>query len=192
MAQKPRYLISGKDMIWSLIPLLAICAVVAMVSGNCSVGLTGGASDDRVPAFDVASSLKADAREMPFPVRLPATPAGWKPNSGSSPSLDGHRVSTAGWISGNGAYVQLTQSDATEDSLIGYLRGEEDYDAVSANGTREVAGRTWVTYSTTGGKKFWVTDLGDVRIAVLSRGPDSDMEQLATAVLAADPLPRNG
>ena len=43
MAQKPRYLISGKDMIWSLIPLLAICAVVAMVSGNCSVGLTGGA-----------------------------------------------------------------------------------------------------------------------------------------------------
>ncbi|MCH5642121.1 MULTISPECIES: DUF4245 domain-containing protein [unclassified Gordonia (in: high G+C Gram-positive bacteria)] len=192
MAQKPRYLTSGKDMIWSLIPLLAICAFVAIVSGNCSVGLTGRADDDRTQAFDVEHALKADAADMPFPIRLPVMPSSWKPNSGSAPSVDGHRVSTAGWVSANGAYVQLTQSDASEESLIGYLRGDEGYDAVTAGGTREVAGRTWVTYSTGEKKKFWITDLGDVRIAVLSRGSDADMEQLATATLTQQPLPRRG
>lgn len=185
MAAKPRILHSSKDMIWSLIPLLVICAIVAIASGNCSVGLTGQASDDRTPSFDVATALQADARDLPFPIRRPATPAGWKPNSGSTQPVGNTRVSTVGWISDVGAYVQLSQTDAAEEDLVVKLGGGE----ALGKGTRQVGGREWVAYETPDEKKFWITDLGDVRIAVLSRGPDEDMTEIATAVLAQQPLP---
>ncbi|MEE3848912.1 DUF4245 domain-containing protein [Gordonia sp. LSe1-13] len=185
MADKPRILHSGKDMLWSLIPLLVICAFVAIASGNCSVGLTGQAGDDQTPDFDVTTALQADARDLTFPIRLPDTPDGWKPNSGSTVPVGGTMVSNAGWISEVGAYVQLSQTDAAEDDLVVHLG---DGDALGT-GTRQVAGREWVTYVTAEEQKFWITDLGDVRIAVLSRGPDEDMATLATATLAKEPLP---
>ncbi|MGV9710595.1 DUF4245 domain-containing protein [Gordonia sp. NPDC003424] len=185
MAAKPRILHSSKDMIWSLVPLLIICAFVAIASGNCSVGLTGQASDDKTPAFEVNAALAADARDLPFPIRRPATPDGWKPNSGSTQPVGGTRVSNVGWITDVGAYIQLSQTNATEEDLVVNL-GEGE--ALGA-GTRQVGGHEWVVYTTPDGKKFWITDLGDVRIAVLSRGPDDDMEKLATAVLAQQPLP---
>ncbi|MDL9938341.1 DUF4245 domain-containing protein [Gordonia sp. ABSL1-1] len=192
MAGKPRILTDGRDMIWSLIPLILVCGLVVMASGNCSVGLTGTAADDRTAAFDVENALKADASTMAFPIRLPDTPPKWKPNSGSTADVDGHRVSTVGWLSANGAYVQLTQSDATEESLLAYMAGKDDNGttySIDTDGPRTVAGRGWVAYSTGNlNKKFWVTDLGDVRIAVATRGPDADLETLATAVLAQAPL----
>lgn len=183
MAEKPRMLQSGKDMIWTMVPLLALCVFIVFVSGNCSVGLTGQASDDRIPSFDVEHALQADARDLPFPIRRPPTPEGWKPNSGSTQPVGDTRVSNAGWITDAGAYVQLSQTGASEDALVGYLGGN---DAMGA-GTREIAGHRWVMY-TADGRKFWITDLGDVRIGVLSRGSDEDMTRLATSVLAQQPL----
>ncbi len=185
MAGKPRILQGNKDMIWSLVPLLIICAVVAIASGNCSVGLTGGASDDKTPPFEVSSALASDARDLPFPIRRPPTPEGWKPNSGSTQSVGGTRVSNVGWITTDGAYIQLSQTNAKEEDLVVYLGGGD----ALGDGTRDVGGHQWVKYQTEDGKKFWITDLGDVRIAVLSRGPDSSMEQLAASTVAQQPLP---
>lgn len=186
MAAKPRILHSSKDMIWSLVPLLIICAVVAIASGNCSVGLTGQASDDRTPAFDVHTALQTDARDLPFPIRRPVVPADWKPNSGSTGEVGGTQVSNVGWITHVGAYLQLSQTNAKEEDLVTYLGGN---DALGA-GTKQINGHEWVVYDTSDSKKFWITNLGDVRIAVLSQGPDDDMTRLATAVLAQQPLPR--
>ncbi|MGV9824377.1 MULTISPECIES: DUF4245 domain-containing protein [unclassified Gordonia (in: high G+C Gram-positive bacteria)] len=189
MASKPRIMIGGKDMIWTLIPLLAVCALVAIASQNCSVGLTGTASDDRTPAYDVHNGLAADARVMAFPIRRPPTPQGWKPNSGSTGEIAGKQSSNVGWITAPGAYLQLTQTDASEDALVGELGGD---DVSSGTGVRQIGGHKWVTYSTYDGDKFWITDLGDVRIAVMSKGPDSDMETMAASVLAQQPLSRTG
>lgn len=191
MASKPRYLTSGKDMIWSIIPLLAICALVAIASGNCSVGLTGTAKDDRRAAFDVQGALLADSQTMPFPIRRPADPDGWKPNSGSRQNVSGHVVSNVGWITGAGSYVQLSQTDADEDSLVDFLAGP-DGRVASGTGTREIGGQRWVTYSTYDDNKFWITDLGQVRIAVMSTGSDDDMAKMAAAVLDEQPLPGRG
>ncbi len=188
MAAKPRILNDNKDMIWSLIPLLLICVLVAMVSGNCSVGLTGGSGDDQVPAYDVENGLKADARTVGFPLRLPMTPNDWKPNSGSTVALENTVVSNSGYITSNGVYIQLSQTDATEDSLVGYLSGDE---RLLGARTREAGGASWVAYAKPdGGRTIWVTDLGDVRIALMSnKGKDDDFTTLATATLAASPLP---
>ncbi|MFT4042262.1 MAG: DUF4245 domain-containing protein [Gordonia sp. (in: high G+C Gram-positive bacteria)] len=185
MASKPRALINGKDMIWTLIPLIVVCAFVAIASGNCSVGLNGTASDDRTPAYDVHAGLAADARVMPFPIRRPSTPAGWKPNSGSTQDVSGSVSSNVGWLTAAGAYLQLTQTAATEDALVEKLGGDE---VSSGTGIRQIGGKKWVTYSTYDGKKLWITNLGDVRIAVSSSGPDADMEKMAAAVVAQQPL----
>lgn len=192
MADKPRFLVNGKDMFWTLVPLLALVALVAIASGNCSVGVDKNPSSNKVKEFDIDAALKADAREMPFPVRQAPTPEGWKPNSGSSPSLEGHRVSTVGWLSSSGAYVQLSQTDAVEDALVPYLAGEDTtLNDLAATGTRELAGHKWVTYRTAGDKQFWITDLGKVRIGVLTRGPESDIDTIASSVVAQKPLPKD-
>jgi hypothetical protein len=188
VAAKPRILTDNKDMIWSLIPLLLLCAFIAMVSGNCSVGLTGGSGDDEVPAYDVSSGLRADAKAVTFPIRLPQTPAEWKPNSGSTVALENTVVSNAGYITANGVYIQLSQTDATEDALVGYLAGDK---TLLGAGTRDVGGRQWVAYGKPdGGRTVWITDLGDVRIGLMSNNAkDEDFTALASAVLAVTPLP---
>lgn len=188
MAAKPRILNNNKDMIWSLIPLLLLCVFIAMVSGNCSVGLTGGSGDDQVPAYDIENGLKADAKSVGFPLRLPVTPKDWKPNSGSTVALENTVVSNSGYITSNGVYIQLSQTDATEDSLVGYLSGNE---RLLGAGTRVVGGKTWVAYSKPdGGRTIWATNLGDVRIGLMSnKGKEDDFTTLATATLAASPLP---
>ena len=83
----------------------------------------------------------------------------------------------------DGAYVQLSQSDAPEDVFVPYLGGGSggDFADISGTGTRQAGGRQWVTYETSEGKRFWITDLGEVRIAVLSRGSDADIETIARA-----------
>lgn len=188
MAAKPRILNNNKDMIWSLIPLLLLCAFIAVVSGNCSVGLTGGSGDDKVPAYDVANGLRADARSVTFPIRLPQTPADWKPNSGTTVALENTVVSNAGYITANGVYIQLSQTNATQDAVVGYLSDDE---TLLGAGTRDVGGRQWVAYGKPdGGRTVWVTDLGDVRIGLKSnKAKDDDFSTLASAVLAASPLP---
>ena len=188
MAAKPRILNNNKDMIWSLIPLLLLCAFIAVVSGNCSVGLTGGSGDDKVPAYDVANGLRADARSVTFPIRLPQTPADWKPNSGTTVALENTVVSNAGYITASGVYIQLSQTNATQDAVVGYLSDDE---TLLGAGTRDVGGRKWVAYGKPdGGRTVWVTDLGDVRIGLKSnKAKDDDFSTLASAVLAASPLP---
>ncbi|MFT4127431.1 MAG: DUF4245 domain-containing protein [Gordonia sp. (in: high G+C Gram-positive bacteria)] len=182
MADKPRILTNGKDMVWTLIPLLAVCAFVAIASGNCSVGLSGQAAEDRRPAFELTPALRADVASMPFPIRIPPTPSGWKPNSGSRDGVGAGLASMVGWVTASGAYLQLTQTNATEEELVAHLGGD---DLASGSGTRAIDGRTWVTYHTYRDQKFWITDFGDARVAVLSIGPDEDLATMATLVQRA-------
>ncbi|KQR97372.1 hypothetical protein ASG12_15655 [Williamsia sp. Leaf354] len=186
MAAKPRILTDHKDMIWSLIPLIAICAIIAVVSGNCSVGLTGGASDDKTPAYDVRAGLTANAASLPFPVRLPETPQGWKPNTGSTAGIDATSVSNTGYLTTDGAYMQLSQTNAPEDSLVGYLSPGQ----ALGRGTITVGEKQWVQYRTDNDRSIWVANLGDVRIGLYSKGGDGDFTTMAMAVLAAPVIPR--
>ncbi len=174
-------------MIWTVLALLALCVFVLFASGNWTFGFKAGSGDDKVPAFDVSAALAADARSMPFPIRRPATPDGWKPNSGSTQTVGGQVSSNVGWVTKKGSYVQLTQTDAPEDELVATLGG---YDAMGA-GKCEAGGHSWVVYDGENKNRFWIADLGDVRIGVRSKGSEADIEQIAKAVIAQDPLPKS-
>jgi hypothetical protein len=65
---KPRLLQDGRDMFWSIAPLVVACIVLAGVVGMCSFS-PGGINRGPVPAYDAASALKADALTLGFPVR---------------------------------------------------------------------------------------------------------------------------
>ncbi|HNP59061.1 MAG TPA: DUF4245 domain-containing protein [Gordonia sp. (in: high G+C Gram-positive bacteria)] len=197
MADKPRILNNGKDMLMSLLVLLILVVFVVITSRNCSIGLTGGAADDKIPPFEVSSALRADASTMPFPIRQPALPAGWKPNSGTSGQIGGKQVSTVGWITPGGYYLGLSQSDATESELLPTLNPNADKDGpLAGTGSREVGTTKWVTYvagdrlaPSDGMRKVWVADLGDVRIALSGKAGEAEFTTLAQAVVSAAPLP---
>ena len=128
MADKPRILNNSKDMIMSLLVLLVLVALVVISSRNCSIGLTGGASDDKTPPFDVHTALRADAGAMPFPVRQPVLPSNWKPNSGTNGRAGDKPISTVGWITPTGFYLGLSQTDAGESALLPSLNPTRDKD----------------------------------------------------------------
>ncbi|GAA4666575.1 DUF4245 domain-containing protein [Gordonia humi] len=185
MADKPRILQDGKDLIWSLIALGVIILVVAGIAGSCSWGFGSDASEQKVPHFDVSEGLHADASAMPFPIREPTVPRAWQPNSGSTQEIGDKLSSNVGWITEGGAYVQLTQTDATEEKLVRSLLGDE----VSGTGTQDIGGQMWVTYENLEDhQKAWIVDLGDVRVGVKSRGRDESMRVLADGVMAAQPI----
>lgn len=197
MADKPRILNSSRDMIMSLLVLLVLVAFVAITSRNCSIGLTGDASDDMIPPFDVQTALRADAASMPFPIRQPGLPPTWKPNSGTNGQIGDKRVSTVGWITPTGFYLGLSQTNATESALLPTLNPNRETDGeLSGTGSREIDGRKWVTYVTgdrlapsDGVRKVWIADLGDVRIGLSGKATEADFTTLARSVMTARPLP---
>lgn len=185
--KKPRILQDSRDMVWSLIPLLAICVVIAGIAGSCAWGFGDDAAEQKIPTFDSAAAFQADARTMPYPVREPDVPADWQSNSGSTTTVGSSLTSNVGWITPSGTFVQLTQTAATEDELVPNLGG----DGVIGTGTAEAGGVSWVTYANDAeGRTVWVTDLGDVRIGLLGRGDNPPLDTLGAATVRAEPLPK--
>ncbi len=206
---KPRLLQDGRDMFWSLAPLVIGCILLAGMVGMCSFG-PGGTNRGTVPSYDAAAALRADAAMLGFPIRLPQLPAGWQPNSGSRGGIENGRTdpsngqrlnaatSTVGYISPTGMYLSLTQSNADEDKLVGSL-----HSAMYPTGTVDVAGTSWVVYQGSDQNQdqngatepVWSTRLtspvGATQVAITGAGSTDQFRTLASATQSQPPLPAN-
>jgi hypothetical protein len=204
---KPRLLQDGRDMFWSLVPLVVGCIVLAGLVGMCSFQ-PGGSKQGVIPTYDAAAALHADAQTLGFPVRLPQLPAGWHPNSGGRGGIENGRTdpatgqrlsaatSTVGYISPTGMYVSLTQSNADEDKLVGSI-----HPSAYPTGTVEVDGAHWVVYRGDGpgaqaesaAEPLWTTRLagpaGAAQIAITGAANPDQFRTLALATQLAPPLP---
>ena len=195
---KPRLLQDGRDIFWSLVPLVAACIALAGLVGMCTFA-PGASNRGPVPSYDAAAALRADAQTLGFPVRLPRLPAGWQPNSGSRgdiengrPSPGGQRLravtSTVGYISPTGMYVSLTQSNADEDKLVGSI-----HPSMYPTGTVDVDGTRWVVYQGDDVEPVWTTRLdspaGPAQIAITGAGSADQFRTLAAATQSQAPLP---
>ncbi|OOK78134.1 hypothetical protein BZL30_2623 [Mycobacterium kansasii] len=60
---KPRLLQDGRDMFWSLVPLVIGCILLAGMVGMCSLQ-PGGTNRGRIPSYDAARALRADAATL--------------------------------------------------------------------------------------------------------------------------------
>lgn len=197
---KPRLLHDGRDMFWSLAPLVAACILLAGAAGMCSFQPTG-TDPATIPSYDATGALRADAETLGFPVRLPALPDGWQPNSGSrggiedgrTDSVTGARLravtSTVGYLSPTGMYLGLTQSNADEDRLVASIH--TDMHPVEA---ADVETATWIIYE--GGnhsEPVWTTRLtapgGPAQLAITGAGDAEQFRTLAAATQSQPPLP---
>ncbi|MFC9557096.1 DUF4245 domain-containing protein [Rhodococcus sp. NPDC056960] len=181
-SDKPRILHNNRDMVWSLLPLVLFCVLIAGIASQCTFS-PGGPTSGPIPSFDIDAALKYDAQDLPFPVRKPATPEGWTPNSGSRSIVSGDNggdSSTVGFITEAGRYIQLTQSNAAETVLVPFVAGGPR----TATGTEDVAGHSWIVYGGEGVEPIWVSDFGDVRLLVTGSASPEAFTQLTTA--AAD------
>ncbi|HET9876828.1 MAG TPA: DUF4245 domain-containing protein [Mycobacterium sp.] len=197
---KPRLLQDGRDMFWSLMPLVVVCILLAGLAGTCSLR-PGGTTRGPVPFYDAAAALHADAQTLGFPVRLPQLPQDWQPNSGGRGSIDDGRAdpstgqrlravtSTVGYLSPTGRYVSLTQSNADEDKLVGWI-----HPALHPTGTVDVDGTSWVVYQGDA-EPVWTTRLidpgGAAQVAITGAGSAEQFRILAAATQWQPPLPAN-
>jgi len=205
--QKPRILQDGRDMFWSIAPLVIACIVLAGVLGMCSFA-PNGPGKGPAPNYDAPAALQADADALKIPIRLPKLPDGWHANSGSRKGIDGGRTdpvsrqqvravsSTVGYLTPSGMYLSLTQSNADEDKLIASLNTD-----VYPTGAQDVDGVKWVVYegaegSAQDGKRaepVWTTRLnghgGPAQIAITGAAGTDEYRTLAQATQTASPLP---
>ncbi|GAB2658213.1 DUF4245 domain-containing protein [Prescottella soli] len=184
--KKPRILQNGQDMAWSLIPLVVACLLIAVVAQSCSFS-PGGPKQGPIPSFDAEAAFKYDSRELGFPIRQPETPQGWTPNSGSRSIVSGNGggdSSNIGFITEAGRYIQLTQSDASEEALVPFIAGEPRY----ATGTEQIGDHTWDVFGGDGVEAIWVSDFGATRILITGPAPAANFTTLATAVGSVQPL----
>jgi Protein of unknown function (DUF4245) len=201
---KPRLLQDGRDMFWSLVPLVVGCILLAGLVGMCSFE-PGGTKQGAIPSYDAAAALRADAQTLGFPVRLPQLPTGWRPNSGGRGGIENGRTdpstgqrlsaatSTVGYISPTGMYLSLTQSNADEDKLVGSI-----HPSAHPTGTVDVDGTRWVVYHGAGqggsdAEPLWTTRLADpagaTQIAITGAGSTDQFHTLASATQSQPPLP---
>jgi hypothetical protein len=197
---KPRLLQDGRDMFWSLVPLVVACIVLAGVVGMCSFS-PGGINRGPVPSYDAAGALNADAQTLGFPVRLPRLPDGWKANSGGRGGIGDGRTdpatgqklravtSVVGFISPSGEYLSLTQSNADEAKLVNSVHA-----SMYPTGAVDVNGVRWITYEGDGGvEPIWTTRLtstaGPEQVAITGAGSVEEFRTLATATQTQPPLP---
>jgi len=201
---KSRLLQDGRDMFWSIGPLIVACIVLAGVLGMCSFQASGPA-EGPVPTYDAPGALQADADALMIPIRMPALPEGWQPNSGSRNGIDAGRTdpksgeslravsSTVGYLAPSGMYVSLTQSNADEDKLVASMRPD-----MHPTGVEDVDGVTWVVYE--GGERegrpaepLWTTRLngptGPAQAALTGAATTDEFRTLAAATQTAAPLP---
>ena len=201
---KSRLLQDGRDMFWSLAPLVLVCVIFAGVLGMCSFAPTGPGPGP-VPDFDAPAALQADAEALNIPIRLSALPDGWRANSGRRSGIDGGRTdpvtgesvravsSTVGYLTPDGQYLSLTQSNADEDKLIATYGPD-----LVPIGTQDVNGVTWIVYR--GGERdgrpaepVWTTQVrgpsGPAQLALKGAAGTDGYRTLAAATQSQSPLP---
>jgi hypothetical protein len=193
---KPRVLQDGRDMFWSLAPLVVVCVVLAGLLGMCSFQ-GRGPSEGPAPAFDAAAALQADADALKIPIRVPALPDGWLSNSGGRSGIEAGAadpgtgaptravVSRVGYLAPSGKYVSLSQSNAEEAKLVESITAE-----LVPAGAQDVEGVSWVVYQGGEGiEPVWTTRLpGNAQLAITGAGTADEFRTLAAATQKQQPL----
>ncbi|MFC5950083.1 DUF4245 domain-containing protein [Pseudonocardia lutea] len=188
-AKPPRGSLRVRDMLTALAVLLVIVLVGGGVR-SCSFAPGGPTIDPgAAPTVDVPARLAEFARVSEFPLRIPAVPQGWRSNSTDrSPVEGGGTAVRVGYLTPDGRYLRLVQSDGAEEALVATEAGGP----LAGTGVTDAGGLRWVTYQAEGGEPFRVAPAPDdpqVRWLVTGSGTDAEFAALARATVAGQVLP---
>ncbi len=191
--RKPaRSALTVRDMLVALGVLVVLVGLVGGVSRGCSFSPAGPTVDSAaLPVVDAPAELRRLATFVPFPLRIPAVPAGWRSNSAEQDLVDPTdpargRAVRVGYLTPEGRYLRLLQSDGTEEAL---LAAEVGAAAVAAQGTVDVAGLQFVVYRTEPDEPIWIGELDGVRVLITGSAGAPDYQALAGALVGGEQLP---
>jgi Protein of unknown function (DUF4245) len=141
---------------------------------------------------DATKELTSAGRRVTFAIRVPAVPGDWRSNSFNTvPVGQGAEATTAvrvGWITPDGKYLRLSQSDARVELLVAMEAGADV--ATDSRGSVDVAGTTWAKHLGKGTEQSWVTSLDGVQVLITGSGSEDEFRTLATAAQTAKPADR--
>ncbi|MBW0101580.1 DUF4245 domain-containing protein [Pseudonocardia sp. KRD291] len=181
-----------KDMLGALLILIPIALLLVGVTRSCTFAPTGPQIDPNAgPSVDAPARLAEYARVSTFALRVPAVP--WRANSTDRGPVEGGGTAVrTGFVTGEGRYLRLVQSDATEENL---LRTEAGATIPTGEGVTPAAGLSWVTYRAQSGEPFRIATVPNPgpsapsRLLITGSGNDDEFRTLAEATLRATPLP---
>ncbi|GGC68928.1 DUF4245 domain-containing protein [Hoyosella rhizosphaerae] len=182
-SDKPRILQNSRDMLLTMVPLVIIILIFAGMTGLWSRDAPQGP----VVTINADLALEYDASILDFPIRIPDVRDEWQPNSGNRTSLEnegGGTVTWIGYVTDGSLYLRFSQSDISEQRLVGYHLGEFQNQVGSSN----AGGTEWGIYEAVNGEPIWVTDLGDVRIGMTGSATAAQFEEMAELVTEAEPV----
>src|SRR5919197_5592664 len=79
MGKPPRSALTIRDMLVAIGVLVVVITLFAGLARSCSFSPGGPTVDaSRLPTVDAQAQLKALAPKVPFPLKIPAVPAGWR------------------------------------------------------------------------------------------------------------------
>lgn len=180
------------DMLGALLILIPIALLIVGVR-SCTFAPAGPQIDqDAGPTVDAPARLGEYARTSAFALRVPAV--GWRSNSTDrGPVAGGGTAVRVGYLTEQGRYLRLVQSDASEEALLGSEFGGA---APVARGVTPAAGLSWVTYEAANGEPVRVASAPAtapggpaVRLLITGSGNDDEFRTLAEATLRGRVLP---
>jgi hypothetical protein len=186
-----------RDMLVALGVLILVVIAIAGLQRSWSFTPAGPSIDPAaVPVVDAPAELRELAPLVPFAVRIPAVPSDWRSNSvDQDPVAGGGRAVRTGYITPDGRYLRLLQSDASEQALLAVEAGKE---AVPGRGPVDVDGQQWVAYGGQGTSEgrdepIWITEVGmangaPVRMLITGSGTDESFRTLARAAQTSEPI----
>ncbi len=173
---------------------MGLIAVVALLLYGMYGGVSfspGQAIDGPAPTADVTGGLTRAAPLVGFPVVIPAgLPAGWNPNSfsfvdKSAASTTAPAVVRAGWLTTEGRFISLAQSDGAVADLL-----DSELGAVAPpNGTTMAGGVEWTTTTGRRQEAAWVRTVGDVTFLITGSASPDDFQTLAAAAATGSVVP---
>jgi hypothetical protein len=170
---------------------MGLIAVVALVLYGMYGGVSfspGQASDGPAPTADVTGGLNRAAPLVGFPVVIPVgLPAGWNPNSFSfvdetTASAGQPAVVRAGWLTDQGRFISLAQSDGAVADLLAAELG-------AAAPPTLAGGVEWTTTTGRRQEAAWVRTVGDVTFLITGSASPDDFTVLATAAATGSVVP---
>jgi hypothetical protein len=190
LVKPPRSAMTVRDMVVAVAVLVGVVLVLAGVTRSCSFAPGGPTIDPAgVPVVDAPAALRE--LRVPFPLRIPAVPAGWRSNSVSQERVEGGRVVRVGYLTPDGQYLRLLQSDASEPVVLAVETGANP---AVLRGPVDVGGQRWVVYTRGSDEPIWTADVptpggGSVRMLITGSGTEDEARTLAGAAVAGELLP---
>jgi hypothetical protein len=179
LSKPPRSALTVRHMIAAVGVLVLVVLVLGFMSSGAGFTPAGPVADpSTVRVVDAPTQLRGLVGSVPFAVRVPATPPGWRANSVGTDVVGDRKAVRVGYLTPSAGYVQLQQSDATEEALLRAAAGAR---TLTAQGPQDVGGVRWVVYGTRPGEPVWIADVGGVRLVITGSGTDDEFRTLATA-----------